>query len=61
MGVMGTHREFAQGSDSIPNVRMACDVAIHEFTEQATVAESMLGGEIGCFGGTLRWAHCAVN
>jgi hypothetical protein len=33
MGVMGTHRELAQGRNSIANIRMACNIGIHEFTE----------------------------
>jgi hypothetical protein len=36
-------------------------IGIHEFTEEATIAETMLGGEIGCLGGTLGGAHFAVH
>jgi hypothetical protein len=61
MGVMGTCRELAQGSDSIADVGTACNIGIHEFTEEAMIAETMLGGEIGHFGGTLRGAHSTVH
>jgi hypothetical protein len=60
MGVLGTHREFAQGSNGIANVRMAYNVGIQEFTKEAMVAETMLGREIGYLGGTLRGAHSTV-
>jgi hypothetical protein len=61
MGVMGTHRELAQGSNSLADIRAACNIGIHAFTEEATIAETMLGGEIGHFGGTFRGADGAVH
>jgi hypothetical protein len=47
VGVMGTHRELAQGSYGVANVRAAYDIGIHEFPKEAVIALETRSAALG--------------
>ena len=46
---MGTGGEFAEGDSGVANVGAASDVGIEEFTQEGSVAKTLLRGKEGMF------------